>query len=84
MKIKTTILELRKSFKLLMINIKARKNLKADYATKLERRFICADCEFVKKDSRFLWFKANRCTVCTCFIKAKTSLKFESCPKAKW
>lgn len=84
MKIKTTFLELYKSFKLLVINIKAKKNLKIDNLTKLKRRQICKNCEFVKKDSKFLWFKADRCAICTCFIKPKTLLRFESCPKAKW
>lgn len=42
-----------------------------------ERRDICQKCELRNET-------LNVCTICGCFIKAKTKLKKSSCPMEKW
>jgi len=84
MSINITIKELRKSFRLLLINIKAQRKLKTPQQLKYTRINICNKCEYLKKDSHFLFFRANKCSICTCYIKAKTALIFEYCPKGRW
>ena len=39
------------------------------------RRELCEACPFKM---------GKRCTICTCYIKQKTRLSTESCPKNKW
>ncbi|MFZ9793684.1 MAG: hypothetical protein ACO3F3_15250 [Gemmataceae bacterium] len=41
-----------------------------------ERMRTCVECEFIKDE--------NRCGVCGCFIKTKTSWVTEKCPVGKW
>jgi hypothetical protein len=39
------------------------------------RRELCDACPFKE---------GKRCSICTCYIKQKTRLSTESCPKNKW
>ena len=40
---------------------------------------ICQKCEFNYWMGRTLW-----CSICKCFIPAKTRIENENCPKGKW
>lgn len=45
-----------------------------------KRREICKTCKYLRQ--RSLWdVGLSRCGICGCFIKAKTALITESCPK---
>lgn len=61
-----------------------------DNKTKLQRLDICKSCSFYRN---FMLLKkpkiarGARCSVCKCFLDAKTSLTkefFGKCPKDKW
>lgn len=47
----------------------------ADESTTNLRRAQCAMCDFRAGD---------QCSICTCFIDAKTALNSEQCPKRYW
>lgn len=42
-----------------------------------ERQAICNQCEAKNK-------KLNVCTICGCYLPAKTKLKESSCPMSQW
>jgi len=49
--------------------------------SKSEKRLdICLKCDLVWKN----FYKMEQCSVCFCFIRAKTKLGWESCPVGKW
>lgn len=49
----------------------------------LNRLNICRDCDyFIRKEDSI--FFSERCSICGCFLKLKTKLKFEECPLKKW
>ena len=52
-----------------------REILLVDSSTKKKRLSVCHECEY-RSDMQ--------CSVCECFILAKTMLASESCPKGKW
>ena len=52
-------------------------NINVDSELAKTRLKICAACEELNPIS-------NRCRVCGCFLKHKTRLVKESCPKYKW
>ncbi len=52
-----------------------REVLLVDSSTKKKRLSVCDQCEY-RSDMQ--------CSVCECFILAKTMLASESCPKGKW
>ena len=59
----------------------------AEDSVKKYRRDICNTCPHIRATFKLLGITlSNRkqCTVCKCDIKAKTSLKIETCPKEKW
>ncbi|EKR98081.1 DUF6171 family protein [Leptospira mayottensis] len=51
-------------------------NEKKDLDLRLE---ICFACPLLLKG-----FLLERCSVCGCFVRLKTKLKYESCPIKKW
>lgn len=52
----------------------------------MERLKICNNCDKIKKESRFLWYKQPRCGICSCYLNFKTKLTWEICPDnpPKW
>jgi len=44
------------------------------------RRKICSQCRFYRVRRHGL----DKCNVCSCYVKAKTLLKSEKCPKEFW
>lgn len=54
------------------------------------RRDICRQCDQATRssESRFAAHRGlttlSRCRACSCFIAAKTKLKTEHCPQARW
>lgn len=46
-----------------------------DYMTREKRRSICRTCEYNK---------CGFCVTCKCYLRAKTSLKSQNCPRNKW
>jgi hypothetical protein len=57
---------------------------------KLRRRDICRDCPQATRNQHRLHLSTkgltacSMCKVCSCNIKAKTSLVTEHCPESKW
>jgi hypothetical protein len=49
--------------------------LLVDTSTKKKRLSVCNECEYRS---------GMQCSVCECFLLAKTMLASESCPKEKW
>lgn len=62
----------------------------ADEETIAKRRDVCRNCEFATKNKYRLDHPSkgltniSKCTMCKCFIMAKTQLKDEKCPKSLW
>lgn len=52
-----------------------REILLVDSSTKKKRLSVCHGCEYLSD---------MQCSVCECFVLAKTMLASESCPKGKW
>ena len=63
---------------------------RAPHAVIMERRGFCRSCEFATRNPKPQFAKftgltnRSRCTICQCFIVAKTVIAGESCPKEKW
>ena len=49
----------------------------ADKITTSKRFDICKECSYFKS-------KFSRCSICGCFMKAKTKIIFTECPIGKW
>ena len=49
---------------------------------KKKRLGICKKCEFLYKS--VIDESKNRCTLCGCFVAAKTGFSVEQCPAKKW
>ena len=62
----------------------------ADAQTVQQRRDVCRECPHASKSdaARFTSFSGltsrSTCDQCGCFIKAKTMIASEVCPKGKW
>ena len=68
-------------FSLLIKSIGRNKKLhiRASKQVSTERIKICRDCQMINNTKL-----GPRCNVCGCFLKLKTKLDFEECPKEKW
>ena len=59
-----------------------------DEKTKQERLETCKQCEFKRDDFKLfniiLFKRELQCSICKCFLEAKTSIEFAKCPKDKW
>lgn len=93
MKKSVIINSLYKSFKKLLYTIRHHNQFKTPHDKRTQRSNLCFGtkdcnysdkCEFLMSDSKFLFWKKERCGVCGCYLKAKIKLDFEECPKKKW
>ena len=60
---------------------------RADDETINSRKKICQECDqFKRVYTNFAGKKINtsKCSICGCFIGAKTLIKSEKCPEKKW
>ena len=62
------------------------KKLKATKEEAKQRLNICLACPLVQKESRFLWYKQPRCSICGCYIKYKSRFIIYHCEDnpSKW
>lgn len=56
-----------------------------DPETVYSRLDLCRDCPYLKISTNKITKKTIfKCGVCGCFLKAKTKIKTEKCPKGFW
>lgn len=63
----------------ILVQIKSNKPLIVDKSVLKYRQSICNKCPFQIKSLTY-----TKCSICGCFIKAKTKLITEACPKNFW
>ncbi|AGS80755.1 hypothetical protein LEP1GSC050_0015 [Leptospira phage vB_LbrZ_5399-LE1] len=53
------------------------KNSMSESSSRLKE---CLLCEHLKESIKY----AEQCRVCNCFVRLKTKIQSQSCPKGKW